>query len=276
MGFTRNARVESHTLRLSKVGAIPITWSRELPAVPNSVTIIKDYASRYVASFVVVVEREPLPLNGNAVGVDPGWASLAVTSDGVKIAPPKLLRTALGRIRKLQRSPSCKARYSNNHATVADQRLDPLHRLGTGLIREHRTVWIEDLNVAGMVKNRKLARSIADVGWRLLRTLLAPKARMDGPTVQVVSRWQPTSWTCSACGHRHGNTACNVPSAALAARVNAWGAERKTSGLASGSEAGTHLNQECRNGSLERRHLHPLSPSPPGGEDVNLVNPCEP
>ena len=68
------------------MGAIPvpspIPWSRELPAVPSSVTIIKDCAGRSVASFVVAVEREPLPPNGDAVDLDPGWASLAVTRDG--------------------------------------------------------------------------------------------------------------------------------------------------------------------------------------------------
>ena len=66
------------------------------------------------------------------------------------------------------------------HATVADQHLDPLHKLGTGPIREHRTLCIEHLNGAGMVKNRKPARSMADAGWRLLKTLLASRAGMGG------------------------------------------------------------------------------------------------
>ena len=164
-------RVEGENLRLTRVGSIPIVWSRPLPAVPGSVTIIKDCAGRYVASFVVAVERPQLEPNGKAVGLDLGLASLAVTSDGVKIAPPTFLRAAFKRIRRLQRSLSRKAKGSNNrakawlrralaHATVADQHLDPLHKLSTGLIREHQTVCIEHLNGAGMVKNRKLARSL--------------------------------------------------------------------------------------------------------------------
>ena len=152
--------VEGENLRLTRVGSIPMAWSRPLPVVPSSVTIIKDCTGRSVASFVVAVEREPLPPSGNAVGVDLGLASLAVTSDGVKIAPPTFLRAAFKRIRRLQRSLSRKAKGSNNrakarlrrakaHATVADQRLDPLHKLSTRLIREHQTVWIEDRTSRG-------------------------------------------------------------------------------------------------------------------------------
>ena len=276
-GFTRHAlQVEGHTLRLSKVGAIPVAGSREPPAEPSSVTMMKDRTERSFASFVVAKERESLPPNGNAVGIDSGRASLAVTRDGVKIAPLTVLRTAPGRLQRLQRSLSPKAKGASNrvtarlrralaHAMVADQRLDLLHKLGTGPIRERQTVCIEDLNVAGMTKKQNLARSIADAGWRLPRTLLVSKARMDRPTVQAVSRRQPTCRTCSDCGHRdgkndvsshwwrcpasgaeqdrHGNAACPILAAALANRGNAGGAERKTSGLASGSEAGTHLDQ---------------------------------
>ena len=243
--FTRNAfRVEGETLRLSKVGSIPATWNRELPAEPSSVTLMKDAAGRYFASFVVEVEHPKLPANGKSVGVDLGLASLAVTSEGEKIAPPKFLRSALKRIRRLGRDLNRKAKGSSNrqkarlrlakaHATVADQRLDHLHKLSTRLIRENQTVVLEDLNVSGMMRNRKLARAIADAGWRLLRKkALSVRA-----------------WRCSACGaehHRDVNAARNILAAGLAERLNACGAESKTSVLASGTEAGTHLNQEVQ------------------------------
>jgi len=95
--FTRNTfRVEGETLRLTKVGCIPVTWSRELPSEPSSVTVSKECAGRYFASFVVEVERPQLEPNGKAVGIDLGLAFLAVTSDGEKIAPPKFLRSANG------------------------------------------------------------------------------------------------------------------------------------------------------------------------------------
>ena len=154
--------------------------------------------------------------------------------------------------------------------TVAEQRLDHLHKLGSrklgsGLIRGNPTVVPEDRNGLGMVKNRKLARAIVDGCWRLLRMLLEAKARLHGGEVRIISPWAPTSpacwacghrdgkkalsvrtWRCSACGaehHRDVNAARNILATALAARFNACGAERKTSVLASVSEAGAHLNQ---------------------------------
>ena len=189
-------RVGGGKPRLARVGGIPMAWSRPLPAVASSVTLTRDSAGRYstgryVTSFVVAVERPQLEPNGNAVGLDLGLVSLAVTRDGVKIAPPPFLHAALRRIRRLQRSPGRKVKGASNratarlglataHATVADQRLDPPHKLGMGPIREHRTVWIEHLNGAGMAKNCKLACSIADAGWCLLGTLLESRARMGG------------------------------------------------------------------------------------------------
>ena len=89
--------VERENLRLSGVGSIPLAWSRPLPAGPNGVTIGKDCAGRYVASFVVAVERPQLEPNSIAVDLDLGLASLVVTRDGVKSAPPTFLRAAFER-----------------------------------------------------------------------------------------------------------------------------------------------------------------------------------
>ena len=283
--FTRNAfRVEDHRLRLTKAGSIPIAWSRDLPTEPSSVTVIKDAAGRYCTSFAVDVETKPLASNSKTVGIDLGLASLAVPSDGEKMAPPKFLRFALKRLalkrrRRLQRSLNRKVKGSGNrqkarlravraHATVADKRLDVLYKLSTRLIRENQTATIENLNVSELLKNRKLGRSIMDAGWRMFRTLLMAKAALYGREVSVISRWETTSrccsnrghrggkkelsiraWTCSACGTGHDrdlNGAKNILAAGLAERLNACGAERLTSVLASGCEGGTHLNQEVQ------------------------------
>ena len=82
--------------------------------------------------------------------------------------------------------------------------MDFLHQLSTRIIRENQTVVLEDLNVSGMVKNRKLARSIADAGWRMFRTLLESKATEHERDLVVINRWTPTSQTCSACGYGDG------------------------------------------------------------------------
>jgi putative transposase len=170
-------RTGDRTLTLSKIGPVPIEWSRALPSDPSSVTVIREASGCYFASFVVEVEPTPLPANGKAVGIDLGLASLAVTSAAEKIAPPKFLRSALKRLRRLQRNLKHKQKGSNRlqaarrqvatlHATIADKRLDFLHQLSTRIIRENQTVVLEDLNVSGMLKNKNLARSIADAGWR--------------------------------------------------------------------------------------------------------------
>lgn len=267
-------RTGERTLTLSKIGPVPIEWSRDLPSDPSSVTVIRDASGRFFASFVVEVEPTPLPANGKAVGIDLGLASLAVTSDGEKLAPPKFLRSALKRLRRLQRNLKNKQRGSNRlaiarrkvaklHAKVGDRRLDYLHQLSTRLIRENQTVVMEDLNVSGMLKNRKLARSIADAGWRQLRILLESKAEQYGREVVVINRWLPTSQVCSTCGHHDGkkdlsirewqcpscgtvhdrdiNAALNILAAGLAESRNGRGATHQSTALvAAGCEAPTH------------------------------------
>ena len=94
-------RTGERSLTLSKVGPVPIEWSRALPSAPGSCTVIREASGRYFASFVVEVEPKLLPANGKAIGIDLGLASLAVTSAGEKIAPPKFLRSALKRLRRL-------------------------------------------------------------------------------------------------------------------------------------------------------------------------------
>jgi putative transposase len=149
------------------------------------------------------------------------------------------------------------------HATIADKRLDFLHQLSTRILRENQTVVLEDLNVSGMLKNRKLARSIADAGWRQLRTLLESKAAQYNRQVVVINRWLPTSQVCSACGHQDGkkelsirewqcpscgtvhdrdiNAALNILAAGLAESRNGRGASHQsTLAVAAGWEAPTH------------------------------------
>ncbi|MYG64752.1 MAG: transposase [Synechococcus sp. SB0669_bin_7] len=137
-----------------------VRWSRPLPSPPSSCTIIKDCAGRCFASFVVDLEdRDLSPVFGQNIGIDLGLASLAVTSDGEKIAPPKFLRAALKPLRRLQRNLKHKQRGSNRlalarlrvtklHAKVADRRLDFLHKPSTRLIHENQAVYIEEKSTA--------------------------------------------------------------------------------------------------------------------------------
>jgi putative transposase len=153
------------------------------------------------------------------VGVDLGVKSLAVLSTGETVPNPRHLDRALGALRRAQRrcarrrgpdrrartEPSqrwrkTKARVAALHTRVADQRRDGLHQLTARLVREHDVVVVEDMNVAGMVRNRRLARHISGLGMGEFRRQLDYKAAAVGVRLHVADRWYPSSKTCSACG----------------------------------------------------------------------------
>ena len=219
--FNPNAFKVAQKLRLAKVGDIKVKWSRELPSEPSSVTVIKDASGRYFASFVVEVEAEPLPWNNQAIGVDLGITTFTTLDDGTKIDAPKPLKRHLKKLARLQRRLAKCEKGSNRrkravlavakvHARIKDIRTDFLHKLSTRLIRENQSISIEDLNVSGMLKNRKLSKAISDLGWRQFRTMLEAKAEMYGRDVAVSSRWEPTSQVCSCCGHREGRKKLSI------------------------------------------------------------------
>ncbi|WP_426502596.1 IS607 family element RNA-guided endonuclease TnpB [Dactylosporangium sp. McL0621] len=176
---------------------------------------------RWHVSFTVEVEhaeRRPAPQD-SVVGVDVGIKHLAVLSTGELVDNPRHLVTAqqqmraLGRAlsrktgpdRRIGRRPSKRweraaARLGRAHARVANLRRDGLHKLTTRLAREHGTVVVEDLNVTGMLANRKLARHITDAGFAEIRRQLAYKTDWNGGRLLIADRWYPSSKTCSGCG----------------------------------------------------------------------------
>jgi putative transposase len=211
--FTANARFRvlgNGRLRLPKIGDVRVRWSRELPAPPSSVTIIRDAAGRYFASFVVAAPDDPLPLVDSETGIDLGLTHFAVRSDGTKIAAPKFLRRAARTLRKLQKSLSRKENGSNHrrkaviavaraHTRVADTRRDFHHKLSTTIIRDNQAVYVEDLAVVGLARTR-LAKSVHDAGWSAFTSMLEYKAARHGRTFARVDRWFPSTRLCSACG----------------------------------------------------------------------------
>jgi putative transposase len=215
--FTANARfrvLPNGKLRLPKVGDVPIRWSRPLPSEPSSVTVIKDSAGRYFASFVVEAGPSTLPAAEPVIGIDLGLGHFAVLSDGRKITAPKFLRRAEKLLKRRQQELSRKQKGSRNrdkarlkvaraHAKVADARRDFHHQLSTALIRENQAVAVEDLAVAGLGRAR-LAKSVHDAGWSSFVAMLEYKARLRGRTFIKIGRFQPTSQTCSACGLKDG------------------------------------------------------------------------
>jgi putative transposase len=224
--FTANARwniTRNGRLNLPKIGAVKV-WSRTLPTIPTSVTVIKDAAGRYFASFVidtdVAADAARMPETDRTIGIDLGLTPFAVLSDGTKIDSPRFLRRAEKKLKKAQRELSRRQKGSKNrekarlqvaraHAKVTDARREFHHQLSTKLISENQGIAVEDLSVAGLART-KLAKSVHDAGWSSFLSMLAYKAERYGRTLVKIGRFEPTSQTCSTCGAKDGPKPLNV------------------------------------------------------------------
>ncbi|MEU1372194.1 RNA-guided endonuclease TnpB family protein [Streptomyces triculaminicus] len=219
--FTANARwsvTGSGRLNLPKVGAVKVKWSRVLPATPTSVTVIKDAAGRYFASFVIdtdpAADAARMPDSDQAVGIDLGLTHFAVLSDGTKTDSARFLRRAERKLKKAQRELSRKQKGSRNrekarlkvartHAQVHDARREFHHQLSTQLIHDNQAIGVEDLAVKGLARTR-LAKSVHDAGWSQFVHMLEYKAVRYGRTLVKIGRFEPTSQVCSRCGVKDG------------------------------------------------------------------------
>lgn len=237
-------------LRLPKIGDVRVKWSRTLPSVPSTVTVIKDAAGRYFASFVVeTAASEVLPDVTREVGIDLGLSHFAILSDGTKIDSPRFLRRAEKKLKKAQQLLSRKAKGSSNrgkarlkvaraHAKVADARREFHHRLSTKLIRENQAIAVEDLAVKGLART-KLAKSVHDAGWSQFVAMLEYKATRYGRILNQIGRFEPTSQVCSQCGVKDGpkplhvrTWECGACGAHLDRDINAAVNVAKAAGLA--------------------------------------------
>lgn len=221
--FTKAAfSISGTSVYLAKIGDIDPIWSRALPSEPSSVTVIKDCANRYFLSFVVEVEPVAVEAKNQSIGIDLGIKTFAVMSNGEKAFSPNY--SVLDRqVRKLQKQLARQVKGSNRrnktriqiaklHNRIADTRKNFLHKLSTKVVRENQSISLEDLNVSGMVKNRKLARVISMQGWREFREFCKAKSEKFGRTFAVISRWEPTSQICSDCGFKWGKLDLSIRS----------------------------------------------------------------
>lgn len=201
-------------IKLPRIGRIhtlePV--GQFLDANIKSVTIRKK-ADGFYASLAVGVSETPQPVKtGKGVGVDLGVSTLATLSTGEVIANPKALARQERKLRRAARSVSRKKKGSANrekakatlsrvYQKVTNLRTDTRHKATTDIVSRFDLVAIEDLNVSGMVSNRKLAKSVSDAGFYEFRRCIEYKAKRYGKTVAVVDRWYPSTKTCSCCGH---------------------------------------------------------------------------
>ena len=217
--YTRSAfAMRGGELRLAKTST-PLRFVWSWPDVdltghnPAIVIVSREPDGRWYVTFTVdTAKPEPLPETGHAIGVDLGVKDFAVTSDGEKIANPRHLDRKARNLARYQRRLADRRKGSANrakaatkvaraHRKVRSARRDFLHRTSTRLVRENDIIVIEDLNVSGMVRNRRLARAISDCGWGEFRRQLEYKCERARHELVVIDRWYPSSKTCSACGH---------------------------------------------------------------------------
>lgn len=214
--------IKNDKVYLAKIGNVKLIWSRRLPSVPSSVTVIKDCANRYFLSFVVEVEPLCIDAKNQSIGIDLGIKTFAVMSDGTKFQSPIYSRLDR-KIRKLQHILSRQTKDSKRrnvirikiaklHNKIADIRKDFLHKLSTKIVSENQTIILEDLNVSGMIKNRKLARAISQQGWREFRTFCELKSDKFNRDFRIISRWEATSQICSKCNYKWGKLDLSVRS----------------------------------------------------------------
>ena len=207
-------RIDGKRIKIPNLGWVKMRENLSFDGKILSAKVFTKGGKWFVSVVVELDEiQKPLPKTGKSVGLDLGITDLATLSDGTKIQAPKPLKNKLKKLRRLNKSLSRKQKGSNNrkkaktklsrlHLNIRNIRADFLHKLTTDLVKRFDVICLENLNVKGMVKNRKLARSIHDLGFYEFKRQLIYKANQWGKTVKEVDRFYPSSKTCHHCQHK--------------------------------------------------------------------------
>ena len=210
---------------------IRITLHRQPKGLIKSVTISRHSSGKYYVSLLCKEEVSELPKSNSAIGIDLGITDFAIFSDGQKIDNNTFTSKMEKQLKREQRKLSRRAllakqkginlfeaknyqkqkrKVARLHEKVVNQRTDFLNKLSTEIIKNHDVICMEDLNTKGMLRNRKLAKSIADVSWSSFVTKLQYKADWYGRKIVKVGKWFPSSQICSACGHQDGKKSLDI------------------------------------------------------------------
>jgi putative transposase len=276
-------KISDGRISLPRIGLVRIR-----PRTPDpggricSVTCYQEAGKWYVTLRLEVYAAEPAePAPGaEVIGLDLGVRTLAVDSKGRRYPGARALRASQRRLLRAQRELSrkqpgsrnrakCQRRLQRRHARVRRQRADYLHKITTHLARTKQVIVIEDLAVAGMLKSRRMSRSLADQSFGLLRRQLEYKCRANGARLLVAPRFFPSSKRCSGCGRirdelrlgervfRCPNPACGLVmdrdhNAAL--NLKWWGEQGSTAEVAAGrAETINACGARIRSGPDHRR-----------------------
>lgn len=213
--FPSGISISGNCLKFPKLGLVKVKLTKKIPNSLRKVTITKNPSGQYFASLLFEDGLE-LPLtssNGKSIGIDLGITHIAIDSEGNKYDNPRWLKTHQSNLKIKQQKLARKEKASSHrekariavakiHNKIANCRSDFLHKLSRKIVNENQVIVVEDLNVSGMVKNRKLAKAIIQNGFGNFSTMLKYKAEQLGKIYHEVNRFFPSSKTCNCCGHK--------------------------------------------------------------------------
>jgi putative transposase len=203
---------------LPRIGTVRLKEKNRLPVgIKVSSVTCSELAGHWFVSLKCETEACNIKIGTGIIGIDLGIKSLAVTSDGRVYENPKALRNNLKKLARLQRRLSRQIKGSNNrkktklklsrlYYKISNIRKDALHKATSAIVKakaKPETIVLENLNVSGMMKNRKLSQAISDVGFFEFRRMIEYKSKWNGITVQVASTFFPSSRLCNVCGTKN-------------------------------------------------------------------------
>lgn len=200
-------------IKLPKMTPIKMSMDMKFSGIVKNVTVSKNKASQYFVSILVEESIELKRNTGRSVGIDLGLAHLCIMSNGMKIDNPRWFRENQSKLKRAQQHLSRKTRGSVRyerqrikvarlHLKIANQRKWVYHNLSTWLVSNYDNICMEDLNVRGMIKNRKLSKSISDAAWSTLVSMISYKSNWYGRSFHKIDRFFASSKTCSCCGYK--------------------------------------------------------------------------